>query len=150
MDLLIWNPDTQITKANYTKAAALAKKLKTAQADIENELSPSIQQAHQLHKNIKAVMDRQLDKYQQVEAVLKDKFAAFHVKNPNLKIDQVSFVDYFDIKIIDESKIPDNYKITVPDIAKIKKELKASGALFSCPGIDIVSRAQVRFYGSKD
>lgn len=150
MDLLKWNPDTQITKANYAKAAVLARKLKTAQADIEKELKPSIQQAHLSHKSIKAVMDKQLDKYKLVEATLKQKFIEFHVKNPDLKIDKVSFVDSFAIKIVDESKIPENYKITLPDMVKIQAAVKANGALFRCPGVEITPQSQVRFYADKD
>lgn len=148
--LLNWNPNTQITRANYIKAAELAQKLKTAQRFIEDELSPAIKLAHQAHKAVKAVMDKQLNQYKSVESVLKEKFAGFHVKNEQLKVDGISFVDSLEPEIVDESKIPEEYMIRVPDLKKIKAEIKMNGTLFNCPGINLKTSTQVRIYANKD
>lgn len=149
-DLLRWNPSVRITKGNYIKAATLAKKIKTAQRDIENALGPSVKIAHETHKMIKKAMDNQLNQYKEVETQLKGQFAVFHQKNPGLKIDSIAFVDTLEPVIVDESKIPDKYKILVPDIVKIKEEVSANGRLFKCPGIEIRTRTQVRMYADKD
>jgi hypothetical protein len=149
-DLLKWNPNTQITKSNYLKAAELAQKLKSAQKLIEEELGPAIKLAHQAHKAVKAVMDKQLNQYKSVEGVLKDKFAGFHVKNKQLKVDGLAFVDTLEPVIVDESKIPDDYKIKVPDIKRIKAEIKMNGTLFKVPGIKLKSNTEVRIYARKD
>lgn len=150
MNLLKWNPDTQITRSNYIKAAELAKKLKTAQKLIEDELAPAIKLAHQSHKAVKAVMDKQLNQYKSVEGILKEKFAGFHAKNKQLKVDGLVFVDTLEPEIIDESKIPDDYKIKVPDLKRIKQEIKLNGNLFKCPGIKLKQTTQVRINAIKD
>lgn len=150
MDLLKWNPNTQITRSNYLKAAELARKLKSAQKLIEEELAPAIKLAHQSHKAVKAVMDKQLDQYKTVEGLLKEKFAGFHTKNKQLKVDGIVFVDSLEPVVVDESKIPDDYKIKVPDLKRIKQEIKMNGKLFKCPGIELKQSTQVRINAIKD
>lgn len=149
-DLIKWDVNKSITKGNVHRATELVKTLKDAQKLIEFEMKDSVKAAHQTHKMILGVMDKQLNKYVEVEAILKSKFKEFHQKNPNVKVDSVAFADTLEPIIYDEDAIPDEYKVMKPDIKKIKSLIKSNGALFSCPGIKLVKSTNVRFYASKD
>lgn len=145
-----YDVNTTITKANYIKAADYAKKIKTAQKDIESILAPALKAAHNAHKTIKGTINDQLAKYNAAEAALKDKFGEFHKKNRELKIDSVAFVDTLEPVIVDEELIPSEYMMSVPNIRLIKEEVKKKGKLFNCPGIKVLDSTGVRFYAQKD
>lgn len=149
-DLIKYNFESKLTKANYVKAAEYAKLIKTAEKTIEKTLRPCISAAHKAHKVMLNTLKEQLADYERIECSLKGKFAEFHVKHPQLKVDGVVFVDTLTPVIVDEKLVPEKYKSMQPDIAKIKEAIKSDGMLFQCPGISVRQDIQVKFYADKD
>ena len=148
-ELTKYSFQTNITKANFNKAARLAMKIKTAQKDIEAVLKPPLKSAFETHKLLKRTLDEQLLEYKLIEDDLKIKFEDFHKKNIQQKIDGVVFVDTLEPIVIDESKIPDCYKSFIPDMKKIREAVRMDGSLFDCPGIELKHTTKVRFYAEK-
>ncbi len=148
-ELIRWEAGKEITKANYKKAGEIARKIKTAQNDIEAKMKESVKAAHSLHKTIKSVMDNELELYKLREEEIKKELASFHKKFPDIKIDKVVFTDTLEPLIFDESVIPEEYMLKVPNMEKIKEAVKSMGKLFKCEGIAIKEVVQVRINGDK-
>jgi hypothetical protein len=147
--MLVWDPKTHITKANYPKAAELARQIKTAQKDLENMMGPVIKNAHTTHKSIKSLLNDQLSHYDELETLIKQKFIVFHAKHPELKVDNIAFVDTLEPVVVDESKVPAEYCKTVPDMKKLREGVRANGKLFKCPGVNVVPNTEIRIYADK-